>query len=61
MKIDFAINYGTKSAYSIKGKLDLKVLQEVERCLDEAIELLKKNNVDSITMCCTLEVEQEEN
>lgn len=61
MKIDFTINYGSESARSIRGELNVKTLEEVERCLDGAVESLKENRVGQITMCCTLEVEKEEN
>lgn len=61
MKIDFAINYGMEVSKTIKGQLDGKTLVEMKRCLDEAVESMEKNRVDSITICCTLEVEQEEN
>ena len=61
MKLNFAINYGTKSERSIKGKLNGETLAEMKRYLDEAIELLGKNHIDSVTICCALEVEEEEN
>lgn len=61
MKLDFAINYESAVSKTIKGKLNLKTFAEMQRCLDEAVESLKENRVDSITMCCTLEAEQEEN
>ena len=61
MKLDFAINYESEVSQTVKGKLDGKTLQEMKRCLDEAVEALKENRVRIITMCCTLEAEEEEN
>lgn len=61
MKLDFAINYDSAVSQTVKGKLNGKTLAEMKRCLDAAVEALEKNRVDSITICCTLEAEQEEN
>lgn len=61
MKLDFTINYGSEVSQTIQGELNVKTLAEVKRCLDEAVESLKENRVDSIAMICTLKVEKEEN
>lgn len=60
MNFNFTINYGSAVSQTIEGKLNPKTLEEMQRCLDEAVELLKENRVGSITMCCSLEAEQEE-
>lgn len=61
MKLYFAVNYGLAVSQTIKGKLNRETLAEMKRCLDGAVESLKENRIDSITISCTLEAEQEEN